>query len=241
MRKFAASAFGLAVLASLAALAAGLGHRYGLWDYRIGFLVLRGAAWAGLAGALGCLAAALWALRARSLGALLGVLLGVAAGGAAFGLPRAMLQRAQAAPRIHDISTDTLNPPRFVALAAIRRASPNGLAYGGAAIAAQQHRAYPDILPLALGVHPEAAFQRCLEAARGLGWKIVAANPAALRIEATDSTPFFGFKDDIVIRITPLDSASRVDVRSASREGLSDLGTNAQRIRAFYREIVRRG
>ena len=62
-----------------------------------------------------------------------------------------------------------------------------------------------------------------------------------LRIEATDTTPLFGFKDDIVIRITPLEAASRVDVRSASREGLGDLGTNARRIRAFYREMARRG
>ncbi|MGH8738684.1 MAG: DUF1499 domain-containing protein, partial [Burkholderiales bacterium] len=212
MRKFVAGAFGLALLASLAALAAGLGHRFGLWDYRFGFLVLRGAAWSGLAGALGCLAAAVWALRARALGALLGALLGVAAGGAACGLPWSMLERAQSAPPIHDISTDTLDPPQFVALAAVRRAAPNGLAYGGAAVAAQQRRAYPDILPLALGAHPSAAFDRCLEAARGLGWQIVSADPAALRIEATATTLFFGFRDDIVIRITPLASASRIDL-----------------------------
>lgn len=241
MRRFAALAFGLAALAALTALAAGLGHRFGLWDYAFGFALLRGAAWAGLAGALGCLAAAAWAVREHALGALLGALLGLAAGGAAFGVPWAMIQRAQAAPPIHDITTDTSDPPQFVALAAVRRASPNGIAYGGAAVAAAQRRAYPDILPLALGAHPPAAFDRCLEAARGLGWKIAAANPAALRIEATATTPFFGFKDDIVIRITPLEAASRVDIRSASREGPGDLGTNARRIRAFYREMARRG
>jgi uncharacterized protein (DUF1499 family) len=241
MRKFAAFAFGLAVLAALAALASGLGHRFGLWGYRFGFELLRDAAWAGVAGALGCVAAVVWAVRARSLGALLGALLGLAAGGAAFGLPWAMIQRAQGAPPIHDITTDTREPPQFVALAAARRASPDGIAYGGPAVAALQRRAYPDILPLAVGVHPPAAFERCLEAARGLGWKIVSADPATLRIEATDTTPFFGFKDDIVIRITPLAGASRVDVRSASREGRGDLGTNARRIRAFYREMARRG
>jgi len=102
-------------------------------------------------------------------------------------------------------------------------------------------RAYPDILPFALGAHPPDAFERCLQAARGLGWKVVAADPAALRIEATATTPFFGFRDDIVIRISALGGASRVDVRSASREGRGDLGTNARRIRAFYRELARRG
>jgi uncharacterized protein (DUF1499 family) len=241
MRNLAAFAFGLAVLAALAALASGLGHRFGLWDYRFGFELLRGAAWTGVAGALGCAATAVWAVRTRSLGALLGALLGLAVGGAAFGLPWAMIERAEGAPPIHDITTDTVNPPQFVALAAARRASPDGIAYGGAAVAALQRRAYPDIIPLAVGAHPPAVFERCLEAARGLGWKIVSANPAALRIEATDTTPFFGFKDDIVIRITPLEAASRVDLRSASREGQGDLGTNARRIRAFYRELARRG
>jgi hypothetical protein len=197
MRNLAAFAFGLAVLAALAALASGLGHRFGLWDYRFGFELLRGAAWTGVAGALGCAATAVWAVRTRSLGALLGALLGLAVGGAAFGLPWAMIERAEGAPPIHDITTDTVNPPQFVALAAARRASPDGIAYGGAAVAALQRRAYPDIIPLAVGAHPPAVFERCLEAARGLGWKIVSANPAALRIEATDTTPFFGFKDDI--------------------------------------------
>jgi len=241
MPKLPAFAIALALLAALAALASGLGHRFGLWDYRFGFVLLRGAAWAGLAGALACLAAAAWAVRRRALGALLGALLGIAAGGAAFGMPWAMLGQARSLPPIHDITTDTSHPPQFVALAAVRRAAPNGLAYGGEAVAALQRRAYPDILPLALGAHPPVAFERCLEAARGLGWKVVAADPAALRIEATATTPFFGFRDDIVIRITPLESASRIDVRSASRKGRGDLGTNARRIRAFYREMARRG
>lgn len=72
-----------------------------------------------------------------------------------------------------------------------------------------------------------------------LGWEIAAADPKTLRIEATDRTLFFGFSDDIVIRITPLGRASRVDVRSASRVGRSDLGANARRIRAFFRQLAR--
>jgi len=241
LRRLPALAFALAALAASVALASGLGHRLGLWDFRFGFELLRAAAWTGLAGALACAAAAAWALREHLLGALLASLLGLALGGAAFGVPWALIARASGAPPIHDVTTDTAHPPRFVALAELRRASPNGIAYGGPAVARLQHRAYPDIVPLAVGLHPEDAFQRCLDAARGLGWKIVAADPAALRIEATDTTPFFGFKDDIVIRITPLGQASRIDLRSASREGRGDLGTNARRIRAFYREMKRRG
>ena len=241
MRRLPALAFALAALAAAVALASGLGHRFGLWGFAFGFALLRAAAWTGLLGALASAVGAVWAVRARSLGALLATLLGLGLGAAAFGVPWATISQARGAPPIHDITTDTVHPPRFVALAEVRRASPNGLAYGGPAVARLQHRAYPDIVPLAVGLHPEDAFQRCLDAARGLGWKIVSADPAALRIEATDTTPFFGFKDDIVIRITPLGKASRVDVRSASREGRGDLGTNARRIRAFMREMARRG
>jgi uncharacterized protein (DUF1499 family) len=72
-----------------------------------------------------------------------------------------------------------------------------------------------------------------LAAARAQGWEIVAAVPAEGRIEATDTTRFFGFKDDIVIRVKAEGAGSRVDVRSLSRVGKSDVGKNASRIRAY--------
>jgi uncharacterized protein (DUF1499 family) len=64
-------------------------------------------------------------------------------------------------------------------------------------------------------------------------WEVVAADAAAGRIEATATTPWFGFRDDIVVRIVPADGGSRVDVRSVSRVGKGDLGVNARRIREF--------
>jgi uncharacterized protein (DUF1499 family) len=70
-----------------------------------------------------------------------------------------------------------------------------------------------------------------------MGWDIVSVSPAELRIEATATTLLFGFKDDVVIRVTAQDNASRVDIRSLSRVGVSDLGTNARRVRSFLSEL----
>jgi uncharacterized protein (DUF1499 family) len=84
---------------------------------------------------------------------------------------------------------------------------------------------------------PDQAFERALLVARDSGWEIVAAKREEGRIEATDTTFWFGFKDDVVIRITPALDGSRVDVRSLSRVGKSDVGTNAKRIRAYFRKL----
>ena len=72
-----------------------------------------------------------------------------------------------------------------------------------------------------------------------MGWEIVDANPGQGRIEATDATFWFGFKDDMVVRVAPTETGSRVDVRSLSRVGRSDVGTNAKRIRAFLARLPR--
>jgi uncharacterized protein (DUF1499 family) len=73
---------------------------------------------------------------------------------------------------------------------------------------------------------------------RARGWEVVAADAAGRRVEATDQTYFFGFKDDVAIRVSAIpDGSSRVDVRSVSRVGRSDIGTNAKRIRAFLADL----
>jgi uncharacterized protein (DUF1499 family) len=137
-------------------------------------------------------------------------------------------------PRIHDITTDTDDPPQFVALRAVREKSPNGPEYGGEKIARQQKAGYPDIKPLMLGEPPARAFERALAAARSMGWEIVAAIAEEGRIEATATTRWLRFKDDVVLRITPAAAGSRIDMRSKSRLGRSDLGANAKRIRAYF-------
>jgi uncharacterized protein (DUF1499 family) len=140
-------------------------------------------------------------------------------------------------PRIHDITTDTDHPPAFVAVLPLRATAPNTTDYGGPEVAAQQRSAYPDIQPALLELPPTQAFQRALAAARAMGWTIVAADSTAGRIEATATTFWYGFKDDVVIRLTPSDRGTRVDVRSESRVGGSDIGTNARRIRVYLTKL----
>lgn len=235
--RFAIFSFAIAAISALALLASGPGNRFGWWDYRFAFTLLRWAAWGGASGAVLSLYAVLWAGYHRSRRAVVFAVTGLVAGALAFGIPWQLRQRAQQVPPIHDITTDTVNPPRFVAAVPLRKGAANGVDYAGAEIAQQQKQAYTDIVPLALPVPAREAFERCLAAARGLGWEIVAAVPEEGRIEATDTTSFFGFRDDVVIRITAAATGSQVDVRSLSRVGRSDLGTNAKRVRAFLGKV----
>ena len=146
---------------------------------------------------------------------------------------------AKNVPMIHDITTDPSDPPAFVSLLPERKASLNGAEYGGPGIAVKQRKAYPDIVPIDSGLPPPDAFDRALAVARGMDWKIADANPGDGRIEATDTTSWLRFKDDVVIRVRPgEDGRSRVDVRSDSRLGISDLGKNAARIREFTKRYA---
>src|SRR5262249_2054913 len=121
-----------------------------------------------------------------------------------------------------------------VAVVPLRKAQGgNQVAYEGAKIAEQQRRAYPEIAPLILDLRPQVAFNRALDTAKRMGWAIVAADELSGRIEASDRSRWFGFTDDMVIRITPLSSVSRIDVRSSSRQGRSDFGVNAARVESY--------
>jgi len=143
-------------------------------------------------------------------------------------------QMRQTVPPIHDITTDPDNPPAFAAVVAARTADGgNPATYEGAKIAEQQRRAYPDITPLTVPLAPAAAFTRALDTAQRMGWTIVAADDAAGRIEASERSRWFGFTDDIVVRIAPEGLGSRIDLRSSSRLGRSDFGVNAARIRGY--------
>lgn len=145
--------------------------------------------------------------------------------------------KAARTPLIHDITTDTTSPPPLMAARSLRASGDNSPEYPGAAAADQQHSAYADIVPLELVLSPEAAFARSLNVARQLGLTVVARHPDRGLIEATDRSLMFGFTDDIVIRITRSAGGSRIDLRSASRAGVSDLGVNAKRIRAFLQAM----
>jgi uncharacterized protein (DUF1499 family) len=153
--------------------------------------------------------------------------------GAAFIAIPARFLMGSPKPPIHDISTDTQNPPQFVAVLPLRAKAPNTTVYAGEKIASQQRAAYPDLQSYEMNVPPARAFDRALAAVRTMGWDLVAAEASEGRIEATDTTFWFRFKDDVIVRIRPSGTGSRVDVRSLSRVGGGDVGTNAARIRAY--------
>jgi uncharacterized protein (DUF1499 family) len=228
-----------AILAGLAAALAGFGHRWGWWHYRTGFAVLKVAAYFGIAAAIVSLASLIitrpFLLRQGAALSLVGILIGLLAAS----IPWSWMRTAKKMPVIHDITTDTDTPPNFVAVLPIRKDAANPAEYGGPDIAAQQRKGYPDIVPIRIMMPPDRAFEQALLAVREMGWEIVEADPKAGRIEATDTTFWFGFKDDVVIRITPEPDGSRIDVRSLSRVGKSDVGTNAERIRAYSRKLGR--
>lgn len=225
-----------AALAALTLLASGAGVRTGLWTFRTGLGMMR---WVALLAIAGLVLAAIALAVTRPAGPRAALLLGaLAVSGAVFWVPWQIARRAKAVPVIHDITTDTAEPPAFVAVLPLRAGAANPAEYGGPKVAAEQAKAYPDIRPLYLAASPGDAFRKALDAARAQGWTIVAADPAAGRIEATATTRWFGFKDDVVVRVRPDGTGSRVDVRSVSRVGKSDLGTNARRIRDYLARLA---
>jgi uncharacterized protein (DUF1499 family) len=216
-----------AALAALAALAAsGPGLRFGLWSLGTSFLLFRWSAYVGIAAALvSVVLLALPQTRARGIGLpAVALLVGLAVAYVPFQLQ----QKARAVPPINDISTDTANPPQYMT---------GRKHYPGEEFAREQRSAYPDIAPLFVYLPPGQAFSRAALAAEAMGWELVGRDAAAGTLEAVDTTKWFGFKDDIAIRVTPAPGGSRIDVRSKSRVGRSDLGANAERIRAYLERL----
>jgi len=154
------------------------------------------------------------------------------------------LRAGMGVPPIHEISTDLASPPPFVAVTPLRQqggavnppeyvAEMTG-ARGTTNVPEAQRKSYPDIQPAILeGVAPADAFERVEAAVAQLGWEVVASEPTEGRLEATDTTRFFGFKDDVVVRLRAEGGGTRIDVRSKSRVGMGDVGANAARVRQF--------
>ncbi len=229
----------LCLLTLVALMLSGLGSRWDWWHFSTGFQILRWGTWAaiGLSGVT--LALLLYAIFRRQRRNILVL---------AHALPMVLIpagyvyyqyQAVQHVPPIHDITTDPDSPPAFHALPGVPERS---LTYDRDNVLPQQQQAYPDIVPMLSDDPPDRVFERALEAARALGWELAEVDGVERRFQAVDTTFWFGFKDDIVVRVQPADAegtASRLDVRSASRVGRSDVGANAERIRRFMDEFGR--
>lgn len=157
------------------------------------------------------------------------------------------ISRGRGTAPIHDVTTDLNDPPVFKAAVPLRLASGaiNPAQYQSTQsmrgntinVPDAQRRAYPDIQPVVLSQPPARAVQLAEQVAKDMGWSIVAVVPSEGRLEATDTTFYFGFKDDVVVRATPESTGSRIDVRSESRVGGGDAGTNAKRVRTFLAKL----
>lgn len=141
------------------------------------------------------------------------------------------VSQVKSLPYIHDITTDMETPPAFETALELRQAGDNSAEYAGEEVAAKQRQAYGDIGPVYSPLSQAQALHQMQAALTKLGMNIVSQQPARGHIEATDTTFWFGFVDDVVVRVTDTDNGSRIDIRSASRVGKSDIGKNAQRIR----------
>lgn len=204
------------------------------------FTLLRWAAWGSIACIVLGLIATLWNMHSGSRRmAVLGAVVLVV--GAALTVNFLSWQRtARSVPPIHDITTDTLDPPAFVDVVPLRVDARNPPEYPGEEVAVRQREAYPDLQPIRVAASPAAVFEAASAVVERKRWTLVAEVPAEGRIEATDSTFYFGFQDDVVIRIRPDGEGSVVDIRSKSRVGMSDVGTNARRIRDFRDALLAR-
>ena len=200
-------AFALVLVGVLLLAASGPAVRLGLVPFGVGILMLPAAGVLGLAAAILALGALLRGAGAAR--ALIALILGLAIAA----VPAAGYVLARSAPRINDISTDPQEQSE------------------------EQRKAYPDIQPLRLQMAPNIAFERAKGAIEEAGWQLVREDASAGRIEAVATTFWFGFKDDVVVRVAGDGSGSRVDVRSKSRVGKGDLGTNAQRIRTYQKRL----
>lgn len=141
-------------------------------------------------------------------------------------------------PRINDITTDTTNPPQFVAAGSIAANQGRDMKYPGPSFAEQQRAGYPDLAPLQLAAAPDDVYKRVEATAQQMpNWQITRSDAAAHALEGVDTTWLFRFKDDFVIEVRPQNSGSLVQMRSKSRDGKGDIGANAARIKAFFAQL----
>lgn len=249
MNWLALCTFIIGVGIGLVALSASMGVWLGLWPFGKGFQIL-GAVNPHTGNiAISCLVIAIalfvlartWAVENSSKLIILPIIGAIAAGVAWYIPTTFQTPEGQAPyPGIHDVSTDLENPLEYVAVLPLRADAPNTVVYGGSPNmtpernAELQTEAFPDLVSRFYDRSQDAVFSEAMAAVEAMDWELVASVPEDGRIEATATTFWFRFKDDIVIRILPENNQTRIDARSLSRVGGGDAGANALRLRAFF-------
>ena len=237
---FARWSFKHACFAGVIAALAVLGHRFGLMNHQVALIVLVGGAAVGMMAVLSGIVSILGIITAVDTKvsglflALSGLIIGLAVVTPVF----LTVQAGYTVPRIHDITTDLQNPPEFTAIGYLRTAAHNPLDRNVPEnLAKLQQAGYPDLGPLLIDMDSIRVFEEAAALAKSRGWEIVDISAENGTIEATDTTMLMGFKDDVVIRVSEKEGKAIVDMRSASRVGISDMGTNAARIKAFLDDL----
>ena len=219
-------ALGVAAVGLVVLGIAGPAHRLGV-ELPTAYAIMRVGEYIGLVALPIATVGAVYAYRQRKWTGAIASVLALVVALTVIVIPLMWQRRERSLPLIHDVTTDLENPPAFQAVIAKRGDAPNTLDRPPQ-LAVLQRDGYPDLAPVTLPTPPATTFDRALAVAQAQGWEIVTADKSSGRIEATETTRWFGFTDDVVIRLTPWGTGTRVDVRSVSRTGSGDLGRNAQ-------------
>ncbi|HEV1999835.1 MAG TPA: DUF1499 domain-containing protein [Xanthobacteraceae bacterium] len=217
-------------------------HRFGLVEYTVGFATLAAGLGVAVVAGLCALAAfvVIWNEGPRGLDrAIAACVIALLV----LGYPAIELMRGATQPAISDITTDAADPPRFQAVALARPRGANAVAYPGIAAATLQRVAYPGIKPIEIDASADEAYNIMLSIVERRGWRVLDSLPPRGaerdgRIEAVAQTLIMGFREDVVIRVRAVERGVRVDMRSASRYGSHDLGSNARRIESTFAEFA---
>lgn len=226
----------ISVVGALTVILAGYGYQWGWWHFSTGFSLIP---WGTGGVILGGVLALIGFLRSNkkmntlSFAAGFSMLLTITA---ITNIGYWYAEVKTGYPPIHDITTDTMNPPRFEAIVPLRKNAPNPLKYD-AETAVAQKAFYPDIKPLLVSMNYDEAYDRALKTARSMGWQLVGESRQDGRIEAYEKLLWFGFIDDVVIKVDTTGTGSKIDMRSISRLGKGDLGVNAKRIRSYFKKF----
>ena len=215
------------------------GTRLTIWPFTVGLLMFVGGFLLAAIGALTGVFALINARKAERRADRMTAMFGTMLCGAVLGIVLAYTVPAFKVPPIHDITTNLADPPAYSqALLDIRGPTANGLKRDSV-LDEKQRAAYPDLHTLDSTLTPAEAFTKALAVMSALQWEVVTSKPEEGRIEATVTSRWFGFKDDVVVRIRAANGApgSLIDLRSVSRVGQGDSGANAKRIRLFLKNF----
>jgi uncharacterized protein (DUF1499 family) len=235
-RRMVGLGLAVALASAFAMVFSGIGYQLGLWHFRTGFAIMGWAFWLA-AGAAAVSLVGLFLLVPKPPRLVAVAVAGILVGAATAYIPWTYKQTVARLPYIHDITTDTQNPPAFVAVKNLRKEGDHPVEYDGPEVAAQQQKAYPDLMPLTVAADRDKVLKAAQAALKSMKLEIVDENAAEGRIEAVHTSLLYGFKDDVVVRVVTEGAGTKVDVRSKSRVGRSDVGQNAKRIRTFLQKL----